>query len=130
MKPRRTASITHNCRYHVIFCTKYRRPVLVDGAEARFKELARETIEELGVEMLGVDVQPDKVELVLAVNPRLSIHTVVKRIKARTSPVLREEFAWVKSRVPSLWTNSYFVSTVGPEQPKVIKSYLESQKNM
>lgn len=129
MRPRTSPEITHNCRYRVVFCTKYRRPILVNGADTRFKELALEIIDKLDAEMLELDVQSDRVNMLIAVNPRLSVHTVVKRIKACTSPVLREEFPWVKSRVPSLWTNNYFVATTGTDCSEEIESYLAAQTN-
>lgn len=129
MRPRTSPEITHDCRYRIVFCTKYRRPILINGADARFKELALEVIDELDAEMLELSVQPDRVDMLITANPKLSIHTVVKRIKARTSPALRGEFPWVKSRVPSLWTNNYFVATTGTDCPEAIESYLAAQTN-
>ena len=62
------------------------------------------------------------------VDPQFGIHKVVKRIKGISSRILREEFSWLKSRLPTLWTNSYFVSTVGKAPISIIKQYIESQK--
>ena len=64
----------------------------------------------------------------LEVDPQFGIHKVVKRIKGISSRILREEFSWLKSRLPTLWTNSYFVSTVGGAPISIIKQYIESQK--
>ena len=71
---------------------------------------------------------PDHVHLILEVDPQFGIHKVVKRIKGISSRILREEFSWLKSRLPTLWTNSYFVSTVGKAPMSIIKQYIESQK--
>ena len=71
---------------------------------------------------------PDHVHLLLEVAPQFGIHKVVKRIKGISSRILREEFSWLKSRLPTLWTNSYFVSTVGGAPISIIKQYIESQK--
>lgn len=71
---------------------------------------------------------PDHVHLLVEVDPQFGIHKLVKRIKGKTSRVLREEFPNLKSRIPSLWTNSYFVSTVGGAPLEVIKEYIENQK--
>lgn len=123
-------NIVYSCKYHVVFCPKYRRRVLVDGVDERFKELARAVAEDLHFEIVEMEVMPDHVHLLLEVDPQLGIHTAVKRIKGRTSHDLREEFPWLKSRIPSLWTNSYFVSTVGGAPLSVVRQYIENQKGV
>ncbi len=114
----------------MVFCPKYRRPVLVDGVDERFKEIAREVADELGFEIVEMEVMPDHVHLLLSVDPQLSIHRTVKRIKGRSSHDLRAEFPWLKSRIPTLWTNSYFVSTVGGAPLAQVRKYIERQKEV
>ena len=80
-----------------------------------------------GIEM---EIMPDHVHLLMEVDPQFGVHKAVKQIKGRTSRVLRQEFGWLRSRLPSLWTNSYFVSTVGGAPLSVIKQYIENQKNV
>jgi putative transposase len=116
------------CKYHVVFCPKYRRKVLVNGVDERFKELCREICNEYRIDLLEMEVMPDHVHLLLEVDPQFGIHKAVKHIKGRTSRVLREEFPWIKTKLPTLWTNSYFVSTVGGAPPAIVKQYIESQK--
>ena len=123
-------NVVYSCRYHVVFCPKYRRRVLVDGVDERLKEIAREVAEELSFEIIEMEVMPDHVHMLLEVDPQLGIHRAVKRIKGRTSHDLREEFPWLKKRLPSLWTNSYFVSTVGGAPLSAVKQYIESQKGV
>ena len=76
-----------------------------------------------------MEVMPDHVHLLLSIDPQLSIHRAIKRIKGRSSHDLREEFPWLKSRIPTLWTNSYFVSTVGGATPEAVRQYIEDQRN-
>ena len=121
-------NIVYSCKYHVVFCPKYRRSVLVDGVDERFKELAAEVAAELSFEIIEMEVMPDHVHLLLEVDPQFGIHRAVKRIKGRTSHTLREEFPWLKSRIPTLWTNSYFVSTVGEAPLEAVKRYIADQK--
>lgn len=128
MKYKSNNNIVFSCKYHVVFCPKYRRSVLVDGVDARLKELIQETCNQLNVEIIEMEVMPDHVHLLLEVDPQYGIHKVVKRIKGNSSKVLRDEFLWLKSRIPSLWTNSYFVSTVGGAPLAVIKQYIENQR--
>ena len=122
--------MTYSCKYHVVFCPKYRCPVLVDGVDDRLKELIKETRNQLNVEIIEMEIMPDHVHLLMEVDPQYGIHKAVKRIKGYSSRVLRQEFSWLKSRIPTLWTNSYFVSTVGGAPFTVIKQYIEDQKNV
>ena len=119
MKYKSNNNIVYSCKYHVVFCPKYRRKVLNNGVDERLKELINNICQELHVDLIEMEVMPDHVHLLLK---------VVKRIKGISSRILREEFSWLKSRLPTLWTNSYFVSTVGGAPMSIIKQYIESQK--
>lgn len=94
-------NIVYSCKYHVVWCPKYRRKILTNGIDTRLKELLLE----------------------YAAN-----HKAVKSLKGYTSKVLRSEYPSLKTRMPSLWTNSYFVSTVGGAPLDVIRQYIENQK--
>lgn len=123
-------NIVYSCKYHVVFCPKYRRKVLVNGVDVRLKEIIHNVCQEIRVEVIEMEVMPDHVHLLLEVDPQYGIHKVVKRIKGVSSRFLREEFPWLKSRLPSLWTNSYFCSTVGGAPLAIVKQYIENQKNV
>lgn len=96
--------------------------------EERLKELIREVVDEKGAWLVEMEVMPDHVHLLVEVDPQYGIHRLVKAIKGRSSRVLREEFPHLKSRLPTLWTNSYFVATVGGAPLAVVKRYVEQQK--
>lgn len=128
IKYRSNNNIVYSCKYHVVFCPKYRRKVLVNGVDVRFKELCRGICREYQIDLLEMEVMPDHVHLLLEVDPQFGIHKAVKYIKGRTSHVLRNEFPWLTTKLPTLWTNSYFVSTVGGAPLAAIKRYIESQK--
>ena len=121
-------NITFDCKYHVMFCPKYRRKVLVNGVDARLKELLNSKARELRTDIVEMEVMPDHVHLLIQCDPQFGIHRVVKQLKGYTSHVLRQEFPILKRRLPSLWTNSYFVATVGAVQLDVVKRYIEDQK--
>lgn len=123
-------NVVYSCKYHVVWCPKYRRKVLVDGFNARLKELIDEICHELRIDVIEMEIMPDHVHLLIEVEPQFGIHKAVKQIKGRTSRILRQEFICLRSRLPSLWTNSYFVSTVGGVPLSVIKQYIENQKNV
>lgn len=88
MKYKSNNNIVYSCKYHVVWCPKYRRKVLVGEVETRLRELIVKTCLEL------------------------------------------KEFHSLKTRLPTLWTNSYFVSTVGGAPLSVIKQYIENQKKV
>ena len=121
-------NITYSCKYHVIWCSKYRRKVLVEEVGQRLKELIVGVASELRVDIIEMGIMPDHVHLLLEVDPQFGIHRAVKNIKGKTSRILRAEFISLRTRLPSLWTNSYFVATVGGAPLEVIKQYIESQK--
>ena len=126
---RSNANITFQCAFHVVWCRKYRRRVLGGRIEARLKELIREVVADKGAWLVEMEVMPDHVHLLVEVDPQFGVHRLVKAIKGRSSRVLREEFPHLKSRLPTLWTNSYFVTTVGGAPLAAIKRYVENQKN-
>lgn len=121
-------NVVYSCKYHVVFCPKYRRKVLVDGVDIRLKELIKEICQELHVDLIEMEIMPDHVHLLLEVDPQFGIHKAVKTIKGRTSRILRQEYHWLTTKIPTLWTNSYFVSTVGGAPLAAIKQYIENQK--
>jgi len=75
-----------------------------------------------------MEVMPDHVHLILDVNPQMGIDKIVRQIKGHTARTIREEYPWMKSRLPSLWTRSRFISTVGTVTLEVVKRYVEEQK--
>src|SRR5215813_1634901 len=106
-------NVVYSCKYHIIFCPKYRRPVLIKGVDTRLKAILVEVATEMRVEVLEVEVMPDHVHLLCEIDPHFGVHKFVKQLKGRSSRLLRQEFEWLRSRLPTLWTNAYFVATVG-----------------
>ena len=121
-------NVVYSCQYHVVWCPKYRRKVLVNGVDIRLKELIKSIAAEIQVDIIEMEIMPDHVHILLEVDPQFGIHKAVKNIKGKTSRILRQEFPWLRSRIPTLWTNSYFCSTVGGAPLSIIKQYIENQK--
>ncbi len=130
MKYKSNNNVVYSCKYHVVFCPKYCKPVLVDGVDERLTGIALEVADEMGFDIIEMGVMPDHVHMLISVDPQFGIHRAVKRIKGRTSHDLRAEFPWLKSRIPTLWTNSYFVSTVVGAPLAIVRQYIENQKNV
>jgi putative transposase len=84
---------------------------------------------ERGATIIEVETMPDHTHPLVSVDPQFGIHRHVKQIKGRSSRLLRAEFPHLKSRIPTVWTNSYFVATVGGPTLDVVKRYVEDQRS-
>jgi putative transposase len=123
-------NVVYSCKYHVIWCPKYRRRVLVGAIESRLKIIIQDVCKDFKSELIALETMPDHVHMLVEVDPQFGVHRLVKQIKGSSSRYLRQEFPMLRSRLPTLWTNSYFVSTVGGAPLEVIKQYVENQKNV
>ena len=121
---------TYACEYHIIWCTKYRRAALSNDIQARFKELVLESEEKYGFIVRALETMPDHVHLLASIPPNISVNIMIGKIKSMTAKALREEFPHLKSRLPNLWTRSYFVASTGGVALQVLKEYVASQKGV
>lgn len=121
-------NIVYRCNYHVVWCPKYRRPVIQGPIDQRLKQIIREVCDERRATIIELETMPDHVHLLVSVDPQYGIHRLVKQVKGRSSRLLRQEFPQLRSRLPTLWTNSYFVATVGGATLEVVKKYVEDQR--
>ena len=96
----------------------------------RCEQVLRQVAAKYQAEIIALEIMPDQVHLLVEVDPQFGIHRLVKNIKGVSSHRLRREFRTLKSRLPTLWTNSYFLSTVGRAPLAVIKQYVEKQKSV
>lgn len=125
---KRKPHVVYNLSYHLVWCPKYRRPVLVDEIATRLEEILLEKAEELSVTVESLSIQPDHVHLFIRTEPRHAPQFVVNQLKGISSRRLREEFPSLKSRLPTLWTRSYFVDSVGVLNEFTVRKYIESQR--
>ena len=115
-------------QYHIIFCPKYRRKVLVDDIERDLREIVHSVAEEKQVEIKALEIMPDHVHMFISFDPRQALHELIKLFKGRSSRILRDKYPKLKSRIPSLWTRSYFCCTIGHISEETIQHYIENQK--
>ena len=119
----------YNLGYHMLWCPKYRRPVLVGEVEQRLKALLLKQAAMLDVDIETLNIMPDHVQLFVSAPPVLAPHYIIGQLKGSTSRILRKEFPSLTSRLPSLWTRSYYVQSVGHVSEETIKRFIEDQKN-
>lgn len=120
-------NVMYSCKYHMVWTPKYRRKVLTGEIVERLKAIITEVAAETGSEILELEVLPDHVHILAEVDPSFGAMKFVRLCKGRSSRILRQEFPALKTRLPTLWTNSTFLSSVGGAPLSVVKQYIESQ---
>ena len=124
----KNAGTVFSLKYHLVWCPKYRRAVLVDAVDRRLRELLTEKSDELGMTVHALEVMPDHVHLFVESDPTHCVAEIVNRLKGYTSRVLRDEFPSLRSRLPTLWSRSYFASSIGHVSAATIERYIAEQK--
>lgn len=124
---RTSPAAAYDLGYHVVWCPKYRRRVLGGRVKDRLEELIHAKAEEHGWEITALKVMPDHVQLLVKPHPKNSPSYVANQFKGYTSHVLRAEFPHLRSRLPTLWSRSYFVASVGAVSAATIQRYVETQ---
>ncbi len=126
---RHTNTTVSLINYHFVFCPRYRRKIfLIPNVEQRFKELVKIKCRELEIVIIAIECDRDHSHIFLNCLPTQSPSDIMQQIKGYTSKILRDEFSQL-SKMSSLWTRSYFVSTAGNVSSETIKQYVENQKN-
>jgi putative transposase len=126
---RRNCGAVYSLKYHLVWCPKYRRPVLEGAIKRRLEKLLREKAAELKIEIHEMSISPDHVHLFIESDPVLCVAEIANRFKGYTSHVLREEFQSLRSRLPTLWSRSYYAGTIGSVSAEAVKKYIENQKD-
>ena len=124
----KNAGAVFSLKFHIVWCPKYRRPVLAGRVDERLKELLTEVATEHGMTIHAMEVMPDHVHLFIEADPTLCVAEIVNRIKGRSSRILRQEFAPLRTRLPTLWSRSYYAGSVGAVSEGVVQRYIEAQK--
>jgi putative transposase len=118
----------YSLKFHLVWCPKYRRPVLVGPVEKRLRELLEQKAIELQATMAALEVMPNHVHLLIETDPRWSVAQLARQFKAFSSHALREEFPHLRSRLPTLWSRSYFAGSCGSVTEAAVRKYIEDQK--
>ena len=115
-------------KYHLVWCPKYRRPVLEGAIEKRLREVLEDVRAEHEWTIHALEVMPDHAHLLIESDPIYAVAEIVNRLKGASSRILRSEFPALRSRLPTLWSRSYYAGTVGAVSDAVVRRYIESQK--
>ncbi len=112
--------------YHLIWCPKRRKKVLVGEIKIRLEQIINEVAKEKNTEILALEIMPDHLHLFVSSHPNILVHNLIKAFKARSSNVLRKEYPELL-KLPSLWTHSYFISTERNVSSETITKYIVAQ---
>jgi len=112
--------------YHLVWCPKRRKAILVNAVKERLNQIVREVCKERQVDILAMEIMPDHIHLFISTNPDMPVQDVIKYVKGRSSHHLRQEFPELL-KLPSLWTHSYFISTAGNVSSETIQKYIAEQ---
>jgi len=129
MKYKHSRNQVYLINYHLIWCPKRRKRVFIGEVRDRLEQILKGVAEEKRIEILNLSISPDHLHLFVSCYPQLPIHKLVKALKGRSSRILRQEFPHLL-KLPSLWTNSYFVSTAGNVSNPTIQRYIEAQSKI
>jgi putative transposase len=129
MSYRKGAHATYDLKYHLVWITKYRKPVLRGAVGLRVRELIRQTCATLDVEIVKGHVAVDHVHLLVSVPPEVSVSELMKRVKGRSSRRMLDEFPELNKRFwgRHLWARGYFAVSSGNVTDDVIARYIEMQ---
>lgn len=124
----RNAGAVFSLTYHLVFCPKYRKPVLTCAVAERLQALLYAKAQELHATLYTLEVMPDHVHLLVESDPGLAPAKLAAQFKGYTSRILRQEFRHLRSQLPSLWSRSYYIGSVGHVSEATVRRYIESQK--
>jgi putative transposase len=124
----RNAGAVFSLKYHLVFCPKYRKSVLGGPVEVRLKELLTLKAQELGITLHTMEVMPDHVHLFVESDPGMAPAKIAAQLKGYTSRILRQEFRHLRTQLPSLWSRSYYIGSIGHVSEATVRRYIEHQK--
>jgi len=123
-------STKSDLKYHIVWCTKYRRKVLSEDIQKSLKDFILDKSKEMGYNIEAMETMEDHIHIFVSASVKDSVHRIVSQLKGYTAFKLREKFSELKSRLPCLWTRSYYVGTVGHVCEETVKKYIQNQKNV
>lgn len=124
----RSSHYPYSCKYHIIFCPKYRKKALVNGVDEDLKKIILDLQKDM-YKVIEMEVMPDYVHLLLDCNPYKSLVDIVKHIKHQSALILKKKYpVELDQKMPCFWTRSVFISSVGTISMETVQAYIRSQK--
>ena len=129
MEYRKTSHAVYDIKYHLVWITKYRKPVMRGEIGLRLRELIRQTCATLDVQIEKGHIAADHVHLLVSVPPNISVSELMQRVKGRSSRLMLNEYTELKKQFwgQHLWARGYFAASTGKVTDEIIRQYIESQ---
>jgi putative transposase len=126
---RRGSHTLWDLKYHLVWTTKYRKPVLERRIAIRTRDLIREICKEHQVEIVRGHVSKDHVHLFISMPPQISVSKIAQYLKGKTSRKILMEFPQLQRKFwgQHFWTRGYFAATSGAITDEMIMEYIENQ---
>jgi putative transposase len=128
LRYRKHAGCVFTLKYHIVWCPKYRLPVLIGEVASDLRILLHKKAEELQVTIEAMEIMPDHVHLFVASDPTEAPQRLANQFKGYSSRILREKYPHLRSRIPSLWSRSYYIASVGKVSEATVRRYIAEQK--
>jgi putative transposase len=122
------AGSVFSLNYHLVWCPKYRKRILVKALAKRLRELLYQRAKEIKAQIHALEIMPDHVLMFVVSDPTMAPARLAAQFKGFTSHQLREEFPWLKSYLPSLWSRSYYIGSIGAVSKATVKRYIANQR--
>ena len=124
---RRSNHTVYDLKYHLVWITKYRKPILKGEIAVRLRELIREICKSKDVEILKGHISRDYVHIFVSVPPHISVSDLLKSVKGRSSRKMLMEFKTLSRQFwgRHLWARGYFAASSGNVTDEVIMQYIE-----
>lgn len=127
-----TAHAKYHIRYHLIFTPKYRKKIFTDEIKKTLENALYRAFDNTSIDIQTLAIEPDHVHLLVTAKPSLSISYIVQRLKSLSAKELwanhesyLRKFYWGKKHI--LWTDGYFVSTIGEASEETVLNYINNQ---
>lgn len=117
-------------KYHIVWCTKYRRKVLEEDIQEYLKKSIADICDKNGYTIMSLEITECYVHIFVKASTKDSVHRIVSQIKSHTASELRDEFPQLKSRLPCMWSRNYYADTLGEVSEEKVRSYIKAQKNV
>lgn len=121
----------YSLKYHLVWCTKYRKPILRNSVEVKVKSLLRKIADDHGIEILEMETDSDHVHMLIECKPQHYLPNIIKAFKGTSARFLFLEMPELRNELwgGHLWNPSYFVATVSEHSESQIKTYIKKQKS-
>ena len=123
-----SAGSLYSLKYRLVWCPKYPKRILIDALEKRLRQLLYRKAKEIKAQIHTLEIMPDHVHMFVESDPTMAPARLAAQFKGFTSHHLREEFPWLKSYLPSLWSRSFYIGSVGAVSKTTVKRYIANQR--